>query len=163
MTTKFDTDIKDWLQTIPPQDRPSEVMKLVSRLWALKRDLDEGHKPDPNRVRKQKARSKELDRFVATLRRNSTKKGGDTAAFWAREEEAYREKCRHAGLAGIYVPVIERPHSPFQAVFLLPDGTYATPAATKPIYTFGDLHASLSLPRVPVAAPLDPAYLITDF
>ena len=154
--------IKAWLTGLAPTDRANTCNWLVSEIWAIHRELTPGPR-DPNRVRKQKARSKELDRFVATLRRNSTKKGGDTAAFWAREEDAYREKCRHAGLAGIYVPVIERPHSPFQAVFLLPDGTYATPAATKPIYTFGDLHASLSLPRVPVAAPLDPAYLITDF
>ena len=161
MTTKFDTILKEWLATIPLQDRPSEVMKLVSRLWALKRALDDGHRPDPNRARKQAALKAAVAREWETPRANG-------APGLASQQLAWRDKCRarmaELGAAGLYIPQTRRGYIvAMHAVWQLPDGSWLTPGTPTPPCCFEQLHASLSLPRVPVAGGLDPACLITDF
>ena len=80
------------------------------------------------------------------------------------EQSSYRDKCRQAGLHGIYMPTLDR-FDGLQPIWQLPDGslvTVATPASN-PICEFRTLYAALSLPRVPIGFPFDPAYLLTVF
>ena len=155
-------DIEACLKAVSPATRASEAQALVNHIWRVHKALLEQEKrarratasQNPNPSRARDARARHLATYMATLRRNN--------ASMAGEEESYCEKCRQAGLAGLYMPVLEKGKwSPIQAIWQLPDGSYVTPASTKPVHGFQALHASLSLPRVPIAVDL--AYLLTNW
>lgn len=164
--TEIEATLKAWLTSLPTSERASKGNWLVSRLWAIHRDLSGPR--DPNYARKQAARLKELNLCITVPR-------GNGAEAMAREQEAYREKCRahlEANAAmigdchrhGLYMPEVhQRMASPRIAVWQLADGSWLTPRPDKPLYSYSDLYASLTLPRVPVAFPFDPACLVTDF
>ena len=159
--TKIEATIRDWLQAIPSVERSARATWLVSRLWAIKRELEEGHKPDPNRARK-------LAGFKAAIAREWETPRANRAPQLADEQLAWHAKCKarlsELGAAGLYISQLRRGHIvAMQAIWHLPNGTFTTPATPKIPCCFEQLHASLSLPRVPVAGDLDPAYLITDF
>jgi len=153
MRDDIEREVEAWMQALPGDKVASEVHALVARIWAMYGCLPCRESRDTNRARKLKARRDELSNFLATLRRNNP--------AMALEQEAYRDKCRQAGLYGLYMPVIDKRRlSTFQAIWQLADGSYLT---TKPVSDFKALYESLSLPRVPIAFDLDEACLLTVF
>lgn len=159
------TFLRTWLLAQPPGERSSRGQWLVSHLWAIHRELS--GPADPNLSRKRAQRLKEMNLCITVPR-------GNGAEAMAREQEAYREKCRqettrlsgmlHAGAYGLYMPEVHRRiMSPRMAVWQLADGSWLTPRPDKPLYGYSDLYASLSLPRVPVPFTFDEACFIADF
>ena len=70
---------------------------------------------------------------------------------------------------GIEPVISERTYGTFTRQIMLGSNldtekmSWLTPRPDKPLYSYSDLYASLTLPRVPVAFPFDPACLVTDF
>jgi len=152
--------IKAWLTGLAPTDRANTCNWLVSEIWAIHRELTPGPR-DSNRARKQTALKAAIAREWETPRANG-------APELANQQLAWRDKCKarmaELGAAGLYIPQTRTGYIvAMHAVWQLPDGSWLTPDTTKPPRCFEQLHASLSLPRVPVAGGLDPACLITDF
>ncbi len=167
------TEVENWLRALPAASLTGEAQALVTHIWQVHASLKQTAKQkvkrpyDPHRARKQAARLKELNLCITVTR-------GNGAEAMAREQEAYREKCRQeltrladtlsASACGLYMPEVHRrTMSPRFAVWQLPDGSWLTPRPGKPLYSYSDLHASLSRPRVPTSCPIDPACLVTDF
>jgi len=152
--------IKAWLTGLAPTDRANTCNWLVSEIWAIHRDLTPGPR-DTNRARKQAALKAAVAREWETPRANG-------APELANQQLAWRDKCKarmaELGAAGLYVSQTRKGYIvAMHAVWQLPNGSWLTPDTTKPPCCFEQLHASLSLPRVPVAGGLDPACLIADF
>ena len=152
--------IKAWLTGLAPTDRANTCNWLVSEIWAIHRDLTPGPR-DTNRARKQAALKAAIAREWETPRANG-------APELANQQLAWRDKCKarmaELGAAGLYIPQTRKGYIvAMHAVWQLPNGSWLTPDTTKPPCCFEQLHASLSLPRVPVAGGLDPACLIADF
>ena len=152
--------IKAWLTGLAPTDRANTCNWLVSEIWAIHRDLTPGPR-DTNRARKQAALKAAVAREWETPRANG-------APELTNQQLAWHAKCKArmsaACAAGLYIPQTRKGYIvAMHAVWQLPDGSWLTPDTPKPPCCFEQLHASLSLPRVPVAGGLDPACLITDF
>jgi hypothetical protein len=169
MNDPFPT-LEPWLRGLSSQDRTGMLQLLVTRLWALHRELQGKDKADAraarpvrdhNHGRKQAALKAAVAREWETPRANG-------APELANQQLAWRDKCKarmsELGAAGLYIPQTRKGYIvAMHAVWQLPDGSWLTPDTPKPPCCFEQLHASLSLPRVPVAGGLDPACLITDF
>jgi hypothetical protein len=165
------TEVENWLRALPAASLTGEAQALVTHIWRVHASLKQATKQTaprgPNYQRKQAARLKELNLCITAPR-------GNGAETMAREQETYREKCRqettrlagilHAGAYGLYMPEVhQRMNSPRFAVWQLSGGSWLTPRPDKPLYSYSDLYASLSLPRVPVPFAFDEACFITDF
>ncbi len=166
------TEVENWLRALPAASLAGEAQALVTHIWwvhaSLKQATKQAAPRGPNYQRKQAARLKELNLCITVPR-------GNGAEAMAREQEAYREKCRahletNAAMIGdchcygLYMPEVhQRMDSPRMAVWQLPDGSWLTPRPDKPLYSYSDLYATLSLPRVPAPFPIDLACLVTDF
>ena len=166
------TEVENWLRALPAASLTGEAQALVTHIWRVHASLKQATKQTAprglNYQRKQAARLKELNLCITVPR-------GNGAEAMAREQEAYREKCRahlktNAAVIGdchrhgLYMPeVYRRMASPRMAVWQLPDGFWLTPRPDRPLYSYSDLYASLSLPRVPASCPIDLACLVTDF
>jgi hypothetical protein len=165
------TEVENWLRALPAASLTGEAQALVTHIWRVHASLKQATKQTAprglNYQRKQAARLKELNLCITVPR-------GNGAEAMAREQEAYREKCRHeltrlagmlsASAYGLYMPeVYRRTMSPRYAVWQLPDGSWVTPRPDRPLYSYSDLYASLSLPRVPAPFPIDLACLVMDF
>ncbi len=171
---EIEATLTAWLTSLPAEALTGEAQALVTHIWQVHASLKQTAKQkvkrpyDPHRARRQAARLKEMNLCITVPR-------GNGAEAMAREQEAYREKCRahletNAAMIGdchcygLYMPEVHRRMaSPRMAVWQLPDGSWLTPRPDKPLYSYSDLYASLSLPRVPAPFPIDLACLVTDF
>lgn len=161
------TEVENWLRALPAASLAGEAQALVTHIWRVHASLKQATKQavprGPNYRRKQAARLKELNLCITVPR-------GNGAEAMAREQEAYRDKCRvhfqgaDPGSCGLYMPEVHRRiMSPRMAVWQLADGSWLTPRPDKPLYSYSDLYASLSLPRVPVPFAFDEACFIAGF
>ena len=157
MIDDIEAQIEAWVRTLPKDRATGEVQALVSRIWAVRKRLL--GPSDPNRSHKQAALKAAIAREWETPRANGAHELAD-------RQLALHHSCRvrmtELGAAGLYIPQTRRGYIvAMYAVWQLSTGAYDTPATTQPPCCFEQLHASLSLPRVPIA--VDPAYLLTDF
>ncbi len=166
------TEVENWLRALPAASLTGEAQALVTHIWRVHASLKQATKQTAprgsNYQRKQAARLKELNLCITVPR-------GNGAEAMAREQEAYRDKCRahletNAAMIGdchrygLYMPEVHRRiMSPRTAVWQLADGSWLTPRPDKPLYSYSDLYASLSLPRVPVPFAFDEAGFIAGF
>ena len=150
--------LEGWLSHLSPTDRARLCYWLVSEVWAIHRGLTPGPR-DTNRARKQAALKVAIAREWGTPRMHGAHELADQQL--ARHAKS-KARMSELGAAGLYIPQVRKGYIvAMHAVWQLPDGSWLTPDTTKPPCCFEQLHASLSLPRAPIA--VDPAYLLTDF
>ena len=150
--------LERWLSHLSPTDRAQLCYWLVSEVWAIHRELTPGPR-DTNRSRKQAALKAAVAREWETPRANGAHELASEQLAWHAKSKA---RMSELGAHGLYIPQTRKGYIiAMHAVWQLPDGSWLTPDTPKPPCCFEQLHASLSLRRVPIA--VDPAYLLTDF